>query len=69
MDTELRWQRRVSREQHLDVLRTHSDTLALGPDAEAFVAEVGAALAAWPVVTERLWGPLVVAHPGPGRGH
>ena len=61
VDTELTWQRTVSREQHLDVLRTHSDNLWLGDRQEVFLAEVAQALQPWPTVTERLWGPLVVA--------
>lgn len=61
VDTDLTWEREVSREQHLDVLRTHSDNLALGDRMEEFIAEVARALQPWPVVTERLWGPLIVA--------
>ena len=59
--TELTWERTVTRGQHIDVLRTHSDNLALGDRREEFLAEVEAALQPWPDVTERLWGPLVVA--------
>ncbi|HET7311008.1 MAG TPA: class I SAM-dependent methyltransferase [Mycobacteriales bacterium] len=59
--TELTWQREVSREEHIDVLRTHSDNLALGDRREEFLAQVADALEPWPRVTERLWGPLVVA--------
>ena len=55
------WSRQVSRATHLQVLRTHSDNLALGERSEDLVAEIAAALEPWPVVTERLWGPLVVA--------
>jgi SAM-dependent methyltransferase len=61
VDTELTWEREVSREEHLDVLRTHSDNLALGDRREEFLAQVTEALQPWPRVTERLWGPLVVA--------
>jgi SAM-dependent methyltransferase len=61
VDTKLMWTRTVSREHHLDVLRTHSDNLALGPRRDEFVAEVERALQPWPQVTERLWGPLVIA--------
>jgi SAM-dependent methyltransferase len=61
VETDITWERQVSREQHLDVLRTHSDNLALGDRREEFIAEVARALQPWPVVTERLWGPLVVA--------
>jgi hypothetical protein len=31
------------------------------PDRRALLSEIEAALQPWPVVTERLWGPLVVA--------
>lgn len=61
VDTELSWERVVTREQHLDVLRTHSDNLALGDRREEFLAQVAEALQPWPLLTERLWGPLVVA--------
>ena len=61
VDTELTWEREVSREEHLDVLRTHSDNLALDDRREEFLSQVADALAPWPRVTERLWGPLVVA--------
>jgi SAM-dependent methyltransferase len=61
VDTELTWEREVSREAHLDVLRTHSDNLALGDRREEFLAQIAEALQPWPRVTERLWGPLVVA--------
>lgn len=61
VDTELTWARAVSREEHLDVLRTHSDNLALGDRREEFLAQVAEALEPWAQVTERLWGPLVVA--------
>lgn len=61
VDTEITWQRTVTREHHLDVLRTHSDNLALADRQEEFLAEVARALQPWPSVTERLWGPLVVA--------
>ena len=61
VDTELTWEREVTREEHLDVLRTHSDNLALGDRREEFLAQVDDALQPWSRVTERLWGPLVVA--------
>jgi len=61
VDTEITWQRTVSRALHLDVLRTHSDNLALGDRMAEFLAEVEHALQPWAQVTERLWGPLVVA--------
>lgn len=59
--TELHWSRLVSREQHLRVLATHSDTLALDDGGPRLIADIAAALAPWPQVEERLWGPLVVA--------
>jgi SAM-dependent methyltransferase len=61
VDIELHWSRVVSREQHVRVLATHSDTLALGARAEQLLADVRVALDPWPEVEERLWGPLVVA--------
>jgi len=61
VDTELQWERTVTREQHLQVLRTHSNNLVLGADAEQVLAEMEAALQPWPVVTERLHGAFVVA--------
>ena len=61
LDTELTWERSVSREHHLQVLRTHSDNLVLGERLDDLMAEMAAALRPWPTVTERLWGPLVVA--------
>jgi SAM-dependent methyltransferase len=61
VETELTWQRTVSREHHLRVLRTHSDNLVLGDRLEALMAEMEVALRPWPAVEERLWGPLVVA--------
>ncbi|HET6816613.1 MAG TPA: class I SAM-dependent methyltransferase [Mycobacteriales bacterium] len=61
VDTELTWEREVTREEHLAVLRTHSDNLALGDRREEFLSQVADALQPWPLVTERLWGPLVVA--------
>jgi SAM-dependent methyltransferase len=60
VETELTWHRTVSRDQHLRVLRTHSDNLVLGDRIEALMAELEAALRPWPEVDERLWGPLVV---------
>lgn len=63
IDAELTWSRVVSREHHLRVLATHSDTLALGPRGARMLDEIGAALRPWPQVEERLWGPLVVARP------
>jgi SAM-dependent methyltransferase len=61
VDTELTWERSVSREHHLQVLRTHSDNLVLGDRLEDLMGDMAAALRPWPVLVERLWGPLVVA--------
>lgn len=61
VDTELNWSRTVDLDTHLRVLRTHSDNLVLGERVEELIAEVARALAKWPVVTERLSGPLVIA--------
>jgi SAM-dependent methyltransferase len=61
VEKELTWERTVSREHHLRVLRTHSDNLVLGDRLETLMAEIEVALRPWPLVEERLWGPLVVA--------
>jgi SAM-dependent methyltransferase len=62
VDQEFDWTREATREEHLQMLATHSNNLALNePDRRALLAEIEAALQPWPVVTERLWGPLVVA--------
>lgn len=62
IETELTWSRTVSREAHLRVLATHSDTLALGADAaHRLLADVETALQPWDHVEERLWGPVVIA--------
>jgi SAM-dependent methyltransferase len=61
VDTELTWERTVSRDRHLQVLRTHSDNLVLGDRIDAFIDEIEVALQPWPQVVERLWGPLVIA--------
>lgn len=61
VDTELAWSRVVTRAQHVRVLGTHSDVLALGAARAALLADVEAALGPWDHVEERLWGPLVVA--------
>jgi SAM-dependent methyltransferase len=56
------WSRVVSREQHLQLLATHSNNLALPePERRQLLAEIEAVLAPWPTVTERLQGPLIVA--------
>jgi SAM-dependent methyltransferase len=61
-DGEFNWTRTVTREEHLQMLGTHSNNLVLSePDRRALLSEIEAALQPWPVVTERLWGPLVVA--------
>lgn len=62
VETEFNWQRTVSRELHLRTLQTHSNNLVLEPsDREQLLAEIEAALEPWPEITERLWGPLVIA--------
>ena len=63
VDTTLEWTRRVTREQHVAMLSTHSVVLWLGPDKERFLAEVTAALEPWPELTERLFGAFIVATP------
>jgi SAM-dependent methyltransferase len=56
------WSREVSRDEHLKTLATHSSQLARPEEQRAaLLAEIEAALQPWPVVTERLWGPLIVA--------
>jgi SAM-dependent methyltransferase len=67
VETEFRWARDRTREDHIRTIATHSDVIALGDRKQVFLAEVAAALAPWPVVTERLWGPLVVARLCAGR--
>ncbi len=62
LEQEFRWTREVTRDQHLRVLATHSNNLALSKtERRELLAEIEAALQPWPTVTERLWGPLVVA--------
>jgi SAM-dependent methyltransferase len=61
VDTERTWSRTVSREMHLRVLGTHSDTLDLGERRHELLDEIAVALAPWDTVEERLWGPLVIA--------
>jgi SAM-dependent methyltransferase len=61
VDTLLTWSRVVPRDRHVRVLSTHSDVIALGSAAGLFLAEVESALRSWQTVTERFWGPLVVA--------
>lgn len=62
LEREFIWSREVSREEHLRVLATHSNNLIRPEhDQRALLAEIEAALAPWPVLTERLWGPLIVA--------
>lgn len=61
-EQEFNWSREVTRSQHLRLLATHSNNLVLpDPERRALLAEIQAALQPWPVVTERLWGPLVIA--------
>jgi SAM-dependent methyltransferase len=62
LDREFNWSREVTRDEHMKMLATHSNNLALSePDRRELLSEIEAALQPWPVVTERLWGPLVVA--------
>jgi SAM-dependent methyltransferase len=62
VEREFTWSRVVTRKEHLNVLGTHSIQLALSePDRRALLSEIADALRPWPTVTERLWGPLVVA--------
>jgi SAM-dependent methyltransferase len=60
-EQEFLWTRERTREEHVRALATHSDVIAFGDRKGRFLEEVAAALAPWPTVTERLWGPLVVA--------
>jgi SAM-dependent methyltransferase len=62
LEREFTWSRVVTREQHLRVLATHSIHL-VRPDGErrAMLGEIEAALQLWPTMTERIWGPLVIA--------
>jgi SAM-dependent methyltransferase len=58
----LHWDRTVPREVHLQMLRTHSNNLILSDsDRDQLIGQIEAALAPWPVLTERLWGPLIIA--------
>lgn len=61
VDTEFRWSRVVRVDDHVRLLGTHSDVLVLGEQRERYLQEVATALSPWQQVTERLWGPLVVA--------
>jgi SAM-dependent methyltransferase len=62
LDRDFNWTRTVTRAEHMKMLGTHSNNLVLSePDRCALLAEIEAALQPWPVVTERLWGPLVIA--------
>jgi SAM-dependent methyltransferase len=62
VDREFTWSREVTREEHLRVLGTHSTQLVLSePNRRRLLSEIDDALQPWPVITERLWGPLVVA--------
>lgn len=62
VDEEVTWSRDVTRDEHMQMLRTHSNNLARSkPEREAILAEIKEALAPWPRMTERLWGPLIVA--------
>jgi SAM-dependent methyltransferase len=61
VETEFLWTRDRSREDRIRAIATHSDVIALDDRKQQFLDEIAEALAPWPVVTERLWGPLVVA--------
>jgi SAM-dependent methyltransferase len=62
LDQEINWSREVTRAQHLRLLATHSNMLVLpAADRQQLLAEIETALAPWPTMTERLWGPLIVA--------
>jgi SAM-dependent methyltransferase len=61
VETEFFWTRDRSRDDHIRAIATHSDVIALGDRKQQFLDEIAEALASWPVVTERLWGPLVIA--------
>jgi SAM-dependent methyltransferase len=60
VEQEFGWTRERSREDHIRAIATHSDVIALGDRKQQFLDEMTEALAPWPTVTERLWGPLVV---------
>jgi SAM-dependent methyltransferase len=61
LQREFLWTRERSREDHLRAISTHSDVIALGDRKAQFLDEMAEALAPWPTLTERLWGPLVIA--------
>jgi SAM-dependent methyltransferase len=61
VETEFFWTRDRSRSDHIRAIATHSDVIALGNRKQQFLDEITEALAPWPVVTERLWGPLVIS--------
>jgi SAM-dependent methyltransferase len=62
LETEFTWTREVTRDQHLRVLATHSNNLVLSEaERRELLAEIEAVLQPWPTLTERLWGPLIVA--------
>lgn len=61
VESDIVWTRECSRQDHVRAIATHSDVIALGERKQQFLDEVAEALAPWPVVTERLWGPLVIA--------
>ena len=62
LNQEFNWSREVTLEQHLRTLGTHSSNLVRPEDdRRAMLAEIEKALQPWLVVTERLWGPLIVA--------
>lgn len=63
VERDIFWTRERTLDQHVRALATHSDVIALAECKSEFLQEVRQALAPWPVVTERLYGPLVVAQP------
>lgn len=62
LEREFNWSRDVTRAHHMLVLATTSTILALSePERHGLLAEIEQALQPWPVLTERLWGTLVIA--------
>jgi ubiquinone/menaquinone biosynthesis C-methylase UbiE len=61
VNREFRWTRERTAGDHIRAIATHSDVIALGDRKSEFLDEMTAALAPWEVITERLWGPLVIA--------
>jgi SAM-dependent methyltransferase len=62
VDTELHWTRTVSRETHVQTIATHSNRIMLPPELRQQVLDdISEVLQPWPVVEQRLRGPVVVA--------